>query len=629
MNFFVKIKLILTLLYFNNIILCQSASQPPVREFVSKRHDNGLKKLVLVFEGEGINEILVAKYGFYEDGLKKFIEPHEDNKLNGKSTYWFPNGQLSAEINYKAGKKNGSITTYFEDGSPKVQGNFTNDLENGQFTVWNEYDGSRTEYICKDGERNGSYMKFNGDGNKIIAGNYLAGLRDGQWNYEDPFYFDGKKTTGKSQINYKGDEPNGIAKFYHLNGKIQSTGNYTNGRKNGAWKFYDQNGKKKSTGFYEEGYESGVWEWFDEYEKLKTRISYKKGKKHGERLDWNNVGIKVFEGNYKNDKLEGKAINWNEYGILFNEGYYENNLRNGLWAYYDEKSLVTEEILYQRGKIAEETKYSYFENGNLKTKKYDKYDGIDLNKYGSFKSSQEIIKTDVSYFINGKVKSLSNYNYEFVNVGKWILYDESGNIDSAMFHFDNSWFESYGYYGNDKKEVKKGTKAIDIFTAVQYDYWKFENDNEKSAYELLVEDKENRKKKREEMLAEAADKKYKSMIPKDRKIVLDAEKKLREVYINPEYEIYSYFGFYEGLNSFDTFLLRKNDFDQILKAKKYIAIKDHESKDLFMSEKNRKGMKWLGSDYFSVKSFSGKTKKDKRKKISGAHVIVLKDWAND
>ena len=48
---------------------------------------------------------------------------------------------------------------------------------------------------------------------------------------------------------------------------------------------------------------------------------------------------------------------------------------------------------------------------------------------------------------------------------------------------------------------------------------------------------------------------------------------------------------------------------------------------MFMSEKIER-FEMVGSDYFSVKSFSGKQKKIKEK-ISGAHVIVLKDWAND
>ena len=56
-------------------------------EIITERHDNGLKKLVLVFEGTGINETLIGKYGFYDDGLKQFIELYKNNKKHGKSLH--------------------------------------------------------------------------------------------------------------------------------------------------------------------------------------------------------------------------------------------------------------------------------------------------------------------------------------------------------------------------------------------------------------------------------------------------------------------------------------------------------------------------------------------------------------
>ena len=56
----------------------QSSVEPKRNEVVSERHSNGLKKLVLVFEGEGLDEVLVAKYGFYNDGLKSYIKNYNN-----------------------------------------------------------------------------------------------------------------------------------------------------------------------------------------------------------------------------------------------------------------------------------------------------------------------------------------------------------------------------------------------------------------------------------------------------------------------------------------------------------------------------------------------------------------------
>ena len=86
------------------IISILLGQRPDKNEIITERHSNGLKKLVLVFEGEGLNEILIGKYGFYENGLKRFVELYNNNLKNGKSIYWYENGQKEIEWIYKYGK---------------------------------------------------------------------------------------------------------------------------------------------------------------------------------------------------------------------------------------------------------------------------------------------------------------------------------------------------------------------------------------------------------------------------------------------------------------------------------------------------------------------------------------------
>ena len=95
-----KAPLIISLLFLS----VGFSQQLKTNEVVTERHDNGLKKLLLVFEGTGINEALVGKYGFYEDGLNEFIELYRNNKKHGKSLYWHDNGNQKGELNYKDGK---------------------------------------------------------------------------------------------------------------------------------------------------------------------------------------------------------------------------------------------------------------------------------------------------------------------------------------------------------------------------------------------------------------------------------------------------------------------------------------------------------------------------------------------
>ncbi len=69
------------------------AQKPEIHEIVIERHDNGLKKLVLSFEGKDINEELTARQGFYDTGVKKFIESYKNNQKSGEYISWYQNGQ--------------------------------------------------------------------------------------------------------------------------------------------------------------------------------------------------------------------------------------------------------------------------------------------------------------------------------------------------------------------------------------------------------------------------------------------------------------------------------------------------------------------------------------------------------
>ena len=93
-------------------------------EIITERHDNGLKKLVLVFEGTGINETLIGKYGFYDDGLKQFIELYKNNKKHGKSLYWYENGNKKKEGTFKDGEWDGKWTEWYENGNKKNEETF-------------------------------------------------------------------------------------------------------------------------------------------------------------------------------------------------------------------------------------------------------------------------------------------------------------------------------------------------------------------------------------------------------------------------------------------------------------------------------------------------------------------------
>ena len=116
-------KYLIISLLFLSVGFCQRQKK---NEIITERYNNGLKKLVLVFQGTGINETLVGKYGFYDDGLKEFIELYNNNKKHGQSLYWYNNGNQKTDLNYKDGVLNGSQKEWYENGQKKEEVSYIN-----------------------------------------------------------------------------------------------------------------------------------------------------------------------------------------------------------------------------------------------------------------------------------------------------------------------------------------------------------------------------------------------------------------------------------------------------------------------------------------------------------------------
>tara|TARA_Y100000816_G_scaffold290163_1_gene278207 strand:- start:1351 stop:1665 length:315 start_codon:yes stop_codon:yes gene_type:complete len=90
-------KKFISIILFLRFCLGQSDPEPKINEIITERFENGLKKLVFVDQGEGLDEVLVAKYGFYDNGLKAFITNYKNNLLHGEYNEWHFNGQKATK----------------------------------------------------------------------------------------------------------------------------------------------------------------------------------------------------------------------------------------------------------------------------------------------------------------------------------------------------------------------------------------------------------------------------------------------------------------------------------------------------------------------------------------------------
>jgi len=137
--------------------------KPERNEIVSERHPNGLKKVVSVFEGTGINEVLVGRYGFYESGLRSSIILYKNNEFDGLCTWWYESGQKVSEITYKGGEVDGFFTSWYENGRKSFEGTYKDGKRDGLCIWWYENGQKKEETTYKFGKEI-SKKEWNEDG---------------------------------------------------------------------------------------------------------------------------------------------------------------------------------------------------------------------------------------------------------------------------------------------------------------------------------------------------------------------------------------------------------------------------------------------------------------------------------
>ena len=76
-----------------------------VREEIKERYDNGQKKLLVIYKGEGSDEVIVERITYRENGDTLILEKPLD-KMKMVREY-DENGQIMGEENYKDGKEEG------------------------------------------------------------------------------------------------------------------------------------------------------------------------------------------------------------------------------------------------------------------------------------------------------------------------------------------------------------------------------------------------------------------------------------------------------------------------------------------------------------------------------------------
>jgi len=497
-------KIIVTLyIFFTWSILPVYGQRSKKSEIVTERHLNGLKALVLVFEGEGLNEILVAKYGFFDNGLKSFIESYNNNQKDGKCLYWYSDGNQAKEVFYKDNKRDGQYKEWYQDGNKYIVANYIDDKRNGNYEEWYD-DGNKyifTNYV--NDKRDGQYKEWYQDGKKYVVANYVNDKRDGnyaEWNYDGELIKKGNyngnlkhgtwtvknKDGTKFTSIYKNDILNGKATSFYANGNKSQEGVYKDGDKHNAWLFFNEDGTKNyewvfpddlCTTFHNNGkkekyglvknrqWEGLVTEW-DETGKKISEGNYVNGKLEGLRTIWGETGMRILS-TYIRGELNGKIEIWYGNGTKKMEGYYENDQKNGLFSYYNLDGKIEKEIDFYENVINDSTQWTYHDNGNISTKEINFSDGSKI--YNSWHN-------------NGSMHMEKNYNRLGEEYGKRIAYNEDGSMEIGKYMI---WKDS-----------------MTMYDAIRLGFWQ-PTEKEKTVYEKIKKEKkiEEKRIREEERLA--------------------------------------------------------------------------------------------------------------------------------
>ena len=237
-------KKLLTLI---SIIFFFSCSEN-LREEITERYDNGNKKLLVKYKGEGSDEVVVERIIYGETGDTvyhyKTLEDYTWKKIREKVTEKYDDGKTKTLVKYHTLDIDGKIEEEIIGSiSYNERGDITKFIDEIKKTGYENtyYSTGKLEFYEEkyNGKVEGKWISYYEDGLIFMERNYKDGKQDGKWT---KYYEDGQI---ELEGNYKDGIENGKWTYYYQNGKIKSVGDYDDKEKYGRWYYYDDGGNEK------------------------------------------------------------------------------------------------------------------------------------------------------------------------------------------------------------------------------------------------------------------------------------------------------------------------------------------------------------------------------------------------
>jgi antitoxin component YwqK of YwqJK toxin-antitoxin module len=185
--------------------------------------------------------------GYFSTGTIRYEGNFVDDKPTGVFKYFYPQGQLRAELIHEPGKEAVEATYYHRNRRILGKGKYVNQKMEGEWLFYNEQGVLVSEHHYEDGKNHGVWKTFFTDGTVAEKEKWVKGEKNGKL---ERFYPDGSIYM---IANYRNDLLNGDYKLLYPDGKPMLTGKYTENINEGEWIYYTDEGQIQRIVVYENG----------------------------------------------------------------------------------------------------------------------------------------------------------------------------------------------------------------------------------------------------------------------------------------------------------------------------------------------------------------------------------------
>lgn len=402
---------------------------------------------------------------------------------NGYNTFYYDNGGVASEGEFKKGVPVGLWKTYYEDGVLKAIGYKTSGLSDSTWIFYDSQGRINWKYEYKADKKNGCAQRYDSLGRLSEEFFYVNDVIEGekQW-----FYPDGSL---KKNLLFQGGKEVGLSLEYSPEGTVITEELYDNGYLKDRSEFnrLDENGKK--TGTWREYYPDGT---------IKTEQNYRDGQKFGLSKTYSPKGKLIDIQDMTSDTTNTKSdivliALYKEYypgGKIKLVGGMNESLKSGIFREYDEAGNLKNGYIYKNDTLVSEGMIlfdgtyqgawkNYYPSGKLLSAgMYVAGVQSDLwtYYYANGKKEQEgKFRNNIPYgtwnwyYPNGQLKRNETYNAYGKLEGTVTEYDSTGTEIASGEYYDGLQEGAWFYQVGDHKEV--GSFTVGQPDGVWYHYY--------------------------------------------------------------------------------------------------------------------------------------------------------------